>query len=284
MFSRTINEVPVEVFRGINEMFDIVTKRSSGLSERQDFLGREKDRNADFYGVKNYEEGMQFLRKGFKKAVENMKTQRVDTISSAMVIQRIASVAGGSVDVASFLCGVPECFRRRERRHAASAAIRIVYDVTASAAVDAADLIRVGSAVFRVVNEIQNGGQRVELFVTISVEKNGNKDICVVKIKDAGEPIDLTRLSFCLCSAAFFRWLGFHWISTLRKGAYGYSLGHPMDKKLLRTICQTVLGKETPFAYITAQNLLWDCGKKDGRELADRVLDKINIETAKQTI
>lgn len=288
MAVRMIRKFRVESFDGVNEAFEKISKRSNAFAKSRDERYMHPERRSDpgFTGVESYEQGVEFIRKGYKPALAGLKRNGVDAcVSSAIKRQRVRSVSGGVVVVPEATMGIPTCFRRRDNRVKEDAVLSIVYVNDAPGFVSASRLQFVGSAVYRCVSEIQAAGQQVELFTMIATENLSatiNNHVLLVKVKDAGSAFDAARTSFCLCSSAFLRWLGFHWIAT-QDGCHDTGLGRCVDDEVAEKIVEDFFGKQRKTIYLSFHQLNDIC-ESDEVEFAKRVKDKINIQIAKKQI
>lgn len=89
--------------------------------------------------------------------------------------------------------------------------VRLYVGIVAAYDVSASDFVKRGAAYLTVINALESSGIRVELYAgSFSFVDGGQNTIhWTVKIKDAGEQVNLQALAYALAHPAFFRRLGF---------------------------------------------------------------------------
>lgn len=176
--------------------------------------------NSGFTGTPNYQTALQLARDGWPQGIA-----QANKYSSALfaklshLVERldpVGDIEGAGFDVGTYLSGVPECWLRFETTMAEGAGkvIRLLYTCGASAAVDNDVMIKRGAVAAALVQLLEYAGHRVEIFCcprcsTSDKQGKGYRLECIVKIKDAEQPLDMSRLIFALAHPSMLRRLGF---------------------------------------------------------------------------
>lgn len=170
-----------------------------------------------------YDGAVELARKGWAEGAE-----RIAKLSGP-VIEQIASRIrkpepaftdeGASIDMGRFLEGDPECFvqwHETEVEHPAPGkVVHIVVNLAVSAYFTADQFYAKGSAIAILIDCLEHSGRRVTLDVTICESVGSSIQGCVVRLKNADEPVDMANVAYAIAHPAFYRRLGFGVWATL---------------------------------------------------------------------
>tara|TARA_R110002020_G_scaffold76170_4_gene193348 strand:- start:658 stop:1485 length:828 start_codon:yes stop_codon:yes gene_type:complete len=142
------------------------------------------------------------------------------------------SPAGGTPHVPNVCLGVPNVMRSRggQAGNAQAPVVRIAVNIGALCSIDPQDIINRGGALIALIDNIEAGGQRVELEACTRSKCDDNEtDLRVrIMIKRAADVLSLDRIAFALASPSMLRRVEFRIMEiTLPKHEYGY--GSPRD-------------------------------------------------------
>lgn len=141
---------------------------------------------------------------------------------------------GFAPNVARAIIGHPKAMMRRTKINIPSKGINLIWCSNVACDVEAKDIENAGICVFKAIYRLESLGYRVSLVnACFSSESNGEKAVCVVRLKESGQHLDTLKLSFPLGSASMFRRFGFRWLETAPSitKSFHSTYGYPMSKK-----------------------------------------------------
>ena len=191
-------------FQGLPELAQWLDERHAsntytpcGWTEREDTLARKAERRLHT--------GDPSLVEASDKLISMIEA---DSPMGAGQMQVIRTVSGGSVDVPTYLAGVPTCMRQRHRREA-KASLRIVVNLSSSAIISDDMLARRGAATLALLRLLEANGHPVELWVMHAVADYSAPLLggAFTFVKLDTQPIDLARAAWALGSTEFSRYV-----------------------------------------------------------------------------
>lgn len=166
-------------------------------------------------GTANFTEAWNLARFGWpdgRKLIDAL-TSQVETLSADLVSRPTVAfdVTGDCVDVGRFLSGEPECMMHFETEEikGAGKVVRVRVDVSASAAVDPADMMKRGAAALALVDCLENSGRSCEIVYTACSQGGHSRIENIVMMKAAGQPVEMDSLAFCIAHPSAFRRIAF---------------------------------------------------------------------------
>lgn len=115
-------------------------------------------------------------------------------------------VAGDFADVGRFMAGVPDNMRRRRKTVGRAPIVTIALGVGAPGHVSALAMANYGAALAALIDRLEAGGRRVELYAVSAVGGERSRRIAIsVRIKAADEPLDLAAIAFGVGHPAMLR-------------------------------------------------------------------------------
>lgn len=161
----------------------------------------------------NTAQAMALVKTGWAAGAAHVKSTHVDIANSYLSEHTEEStrydVAGSFVDVGAFLTGIPECMvdfceEKRETR-----AVRIMVDMSVSAAIDADAIFARGIAIMGAVMAVQASGVAVtvDLVLNATLYTDDGKVLSSVSVTahKPGDILDTSRLAYFLAHPAFTR-------------------------------------------------------------------------------
>lgn len=150
--------------------------------------------------------------------------------------------SGYAPNVPAAIIGLPKSMRKIVKEQRKVKTISIYFNTTEAHQVTAGDLEKAGMCVLKLLYMAEISGYRVELNVVnwlASTDKKGaryigEKAVCIVHLKQYGQPLDILKTSFPIASISMFRRLGFKWLETMPsitddKWSDGY--GYPIRER-----------------------------------------------------
>jgi hypothetical protein len=155
-------------------------------------------------------------------------------------------VEGCAIDMGLYREGIPECMVRYEQHFVESPGpiVKIVFNNMTSAGISTETMIAKGAAIAALIECIELSGKSVELWTVCSMDPTGRLQYhrtkidspqrfeSWVKVKEAGQPLDMARAMFALGHPSAVRRLAFRTLElvdeeTRRPFISGY--GMPVD-------------------------------------------------------
>lgn len=209
---------------------DALVGRFRSLHALQQYASRDlpgqyresrKDRapGSTFNVAENYDEHGQFMRSGWKDGEKLYNDERRAANIEAPApraeeFTTIYDVSGDSVDVGRFLDGAPECMMDYvlEEKQGTGTVIEIAFPAAFLGNVRRTSAARYGVALASVIDALESQGYRVRLTGCATSWVSGLERhteagnlITVFPIKDASEPLDISRIVRVCVYADFFR-------------------------------------------------------------------------------
>ncbi len=188
-------------------------------SDRGEWAGTRDWQTAVDYAVKGWPEGMKKVtaKIGLNRALEKSKVREYD-------------VFGERPEIGRFLSGVPVCMVRRVIKQSTRRPIvDIVINASYSSRVSADTIMNYGAAIAIVIDELEEQGFSVGLYVGAANEykaEDGNNYGVLVDVKKSGEHMDLERMIFFTANPAFLRRMVFAYWETKYEGTSSFRYGY----------------------------------------------------------
>ena len=172
-------------------------------------------RNPRFYGHESFTKALELARYGWpegRKKIEELTVQINDKVMS--LIERpelVYGVTGNNFDVGLMLSGAPEHWYTIENtvvEGTSNKIIKMVFNIGARATVSTETFEQRGAVAAALVEALEYGGFRVELWMACHARMSFGDDYChdiAVCIKPADQPLDMDRLAFALVHPASHR-------------------------------------------------------------------------------
>lgn len=241
--SRKNYEFHVEHFASAEEVVTLSREREISNSCFQNY---REGVNKKFTGVASYDEALELLRNGYEPVVKELEGALKTTSPNGKRIKFQNSVAGFAPVVPLALKGVPNCMIDTHMTPIKCKVLDVYYNMTFPAYVDKQEIIDTGKSILSAIVNLEKQGYRFNLYAMQSYSDNKGTDVMVIKVKSASKPLDIRRISFPLTHVAFFRLIGFDWLSRFPIGRYRCGLGHTMNRefgKYVDGIAKEVFGK-----------------------------------------
>lgn len=204
-------------------------------------------------GVKSYDEALDLLNNGYQPTVDALRgVFKAGMNGEGTRFSFKNNIVGFMPVVPLALMNLPNCMIDMTMKPIKAKVIDVYYDMTVGSGTDSKDIIKAGQKMLGTIIELERQGYRFNLYAvqTYSNDSQGC-DMLVVKVKSAGQPLDLKRISFPLTHTAFFRVIGFDWYSKVPGGTYRFSYGHALaydySTKKLNEMAKHVFGKNSVY-------------------------------------
>lgn len=235
-----------EIFDNPIEAIEIIKSRPM-LHKHSDSLNY-----TDESGWTGYESGEQFQSDYMASKVDlstvnvvERKLADIQTVEKKRT-QFFNDVVGFQPIVPLALMGVPCSMRNVRTVKQKSKIVNIVIDCTASANVSATEIANAAVSIVGQVVSLEKQGYRVNLMASFISCQSNHVDFVAVKVKDASQPLNLSKMLFPFSTAAFSRRLGFAWYERTESVKYIDEYGFPLFAyRKHKEALQNIIGKQT---------------------------------------
>jgi hypothetical protein len=190
-----------------------------------------------FRGTKTMTQALMLAREGWQEGATKVQSL-VDRINVAHPMQRRAvryDVAGAFPCVPRAVAGDPMHMRRLDTvRSRKRPVLTLVSDMSVAAMIEASSLVNRAAVVAAIIDRIENAGFSVEVLALAQTSNySGQPSVQVgVRLKDAGQPLDLPRLAYGVGHPSMYRRLAFaQWGHEHCLSELGHGLGHAYPSK-----------------------------------------------------
>lgn len=193
-------------------------------------------------GTQSFEEAMKLLKTGWDDMAKKLETRLAlekQTIQQTTKQRMQYDVAGFQASVPRYLQGIPQSMVNTKRVPQKQKVITLVKNISYNSGISAEQIIENSVKALTIVKKIEAQGIRVNLDTIWIVRHNDEEVICRVRIKSAGERLNISKVAFPLVNPSMLRRLMFRFLEvvpeiTMKSWTFGY--GSPvMSKDATRT-------------------------------------------------
>lgn len=183
------------------------------------FKGREASISGkkSFAGTESLEEAASLLRFGDLKNAERLVAGVAvpGAVTESIRARRVRCVAGSSVNVAAALSGRPKSMYKIVRSRVPAKVLNLAYNQNIDYTVAASEIVTVAVRLANTILSIEKAGYQINLYSAVCVHKGSEALGCFVRVKSAGQYLDVARLAYSLVNPSFLRRSVFRFIETL---------------------------------------------------------------------
>ena len=205
--------VYMEEYNSILEFVQTINSRQQNpeITSKQSETG-----GFNFTGTHNYNEAENLLLHGWTEESEKLNEMLKLKALKEKSVKNIYDVAGFQCSVPRYLQGIPTNMINQKVVTKKQKVITITKNISYSAHVRKETIEEESVKVLQLVNNLEKQGYRVILNVTlISKSKKENIILCnKVRIKNANERLNLSKVSFPMVHSSYLRRIMFRWIET----------------------------------------------------------------------
>lgn len=213
---------------------EYITERYESLNAFAKALEREKvgylinDFDSEFIGVKDEETANKLFLYGDEKTVDLIQDAKIKRERSAKKTTIYYSQCGFIPNIGAVMAGHPLNMLNVKQEPKKAKVLNLAYLVGCSYKYKPAELAQAGEKMLNIVNTLEARGYRVNLYVAnvshpaINHKKKptaGKVVTILVKIKDAGKHLNISKIAYPLANPAFFRYHIFKLYDTVIKDA-----------------------------------------------------------------
>ena len=242
---------------------EVVEKARTRQITDSSFDDKSKGSLDEWSGVSSYKEALELMRNGYQPTVEKMRGLfKANKSGEGKRFAFQNGVQGFAPVVPLALKNVPNCMIDMRMKPIKAKVIDVYYDMVTSCGTSSSQILATGQELLGTIIELERQGYRFNLYACQTYSDDNSCDMLIVKVKSAGQPLDLKRISFPLTHTGFFRVIGFDWYSRLPGGkyrsGYGRAIGYTLGKKLDKT-AEDLFGKTA--VYMSAAKVI-GCDKE----------------------
>lgn len=185
--------------------------------------------NYSFTQTRSFEEATDLLKNGWTDMSSKL-TQRLNVVKNqvqpTMKPKTINSVAGFQPIVPLYLSGVPTNMVNRKMVPVKQKVITLNKSISYNCGIKTEQIVEESVKAMMIVKKLEAQGYRVNLNVMMGVIKSDLKLITKIRIKSAGEKLNISKLAFPLVHPSMLRRLMFRFIEVYPKVTKSFVKGY----------------------------------------------------------
>lgn len=187
--------------------------------------------DGDYYftQTRNFEEATEILKNGWSDMSSKL-TQRLNVVKNqvqpAMKAKTINSVAGFQPIVPLYLSGVPTNMVNRKMVPVKQKVITLNKSISYNCGIKTEQIVEESTKAMMIVKKLEAQGYRVNLNVIMGGIERDLKLITKIRIKSAGEKLNISKLAFPLVHPSMLRRLMFRFIEVYPKVTKSFVNGY----------------------------------------------------------
>lgn len=231
MIEKQVNGIWVAEFKSIHEFENFITKNPENKVFKDCHYLASKDKKywtVDFTNTKSFDEAIDLLHNGWtdkaKELTKKLKAVERD-MAPIMKQQRCVSVAGYQPIVPLFLAGQPANMIGTRMQPVKQKVVTLVKSVSYSGNVEPEEWTEQGLKALAVVKKLESNGLRVNVDIVrggYDPDTKSNGIVCRVRVKNANERLNVSKLAFTMCHPSIQRRLMFRFTEVYDRVSSGY--------------------------------------------------------------
>lgn len=231
MIEKKTDDIWVAEFKSISEFENFITKNPENKAFKDCHYLASKDkkyRAVDFTNTESFDEAINLLHNGWtdkaKELTKKLKAVERD-MAPIMKQQRCVSVAGYQPIVPLFLAGQPANMIGTRMQLVKQKVVTLVKSISYNGLVDTNEWTEQGLKALAIVKKLEANGLRVNVDIVrggYDSDTNLNGIVCRVRVKNANERLNASKLAFTMCHPSMQRRLMFRFTEVYDKVSSGY--------------------------------------------------------------
>lgn len=192
-----------------------------------------------FAQTKNFNEAVELMKNGWSDMSKKL-SQRLEVkekqMQPMMKSRTTYGVAGYQAIVPLYLNGVPTNMASKKMIPIKQKVITLNKSINYSWYIDAKEIVDESIKAFQIVKKFEAQGYRCNLNVILGAQKNGTQYILKIRVKNATEKLNLSKLAFPLVHPSMLRRLYMRWLEVFPKvpSCFVGGYGSPMSVDLMK--------------------------------------------------
>lgn len=222
-FKTTTDKVHFETFSSVINFRDTILRRKANRTFKYK-QSSTKENVGGWSGTSTFDEAVRMLVEGDMRLVAKLEniSKSIDIPKTKYIPKkRLTSNVHGFIPIVPHVLNcIPNSMICSERVSRQTKAISIYLNIAVPCVVSADEIIKASVMLFEAIEILERNNIDIELFIMDVVKTNpyihepGEFFGFCIKLKDFGQRINRTRLSFALMNPAMSRRLGFRWTET----------------------------------------------------------------------
>lgn len=230
MIEKKVNGIWVAEFKSIREFEEFITEtpenkvfKGHNLSSKEEFWW-----TVNFTKTKSFDEAIDLLHNGWtdkaRELTKKLKAVERD-MAPIMKQQRCISVAGYQPVVPLFLAGQPANMVGTRMQSVKQKVVTLVKSISYNGNIEPEEWTEQGLKALAVVKKLEANGLRVNIDIVrggYDPDNYSNGIACKVRVKNANERLNISKLAFTMCHPSIQRRLMFRFTEVYDKVTTGY--------------------------------------------------------------
>ena len=224
-----------EIFDSVNAFYSALQNRetNSTFKDKEDSDQRE---DGSFSGTESFEEANKLLLNGDFDNSNKLQSVRIKNNTDNYVLkykkQIKRDVAGFMPCVPVYLSGQPRNMFAAKNVYTKTKILNIVVSSAVPGCVSSDKITNAGAQIASLVCSLEKANIRVNLYVEVKTKKANQTLTLLVKIKNAGAPLNKLRITYPIVNPSFLRRHYFRWVETNKnniRSEFVHSYGWVVD-------------------------------------------------------
>lgn len=229
-------------FKSIEEFYNYTCNTPTNDAFKNKEL-KSKTGRLEFTKTNSYEEAVELMKHGWddmaKELNQKLTAKSKNVVYGNKQVNKF-DVCGYQASVPRYLQGIPTNMISKKNIPVKEKIITINKSVNYNSGVSTKDIISESVRVLQIVKKLEAQGVKVNLNVIFGTERIGRKIICKIRVKNANERLNISKLAFCLVHPSMLRRIIFRFIEvyphTTNYFVIGY--GSPMFEHEMYSVCE----------------------------------------------
>ena len=190
--------------------------------------------SANWTKTNNFEEAVQLMKNGWtdmsNKLTKELKVSEKN-MQTVMKSKTTYGVAGYQAIVPLYLNGVPNNMASKKMVPIKQKVITLNKSINYSGSTDSDDIVKESLKAFKIVKKFEAQGYRCNLNVLLGASRSEANYILKIRVKNATEKLNVSKLAFPLVHPSMLRRLYLRWLEVFPgvPSSFVGSYGHPMS-------------------------------------------------------
>jgi hypothetical protein len=246
-----VKGIEVMEFSNIQEFEQFINNAPINSVFRWETLGSSRKDDADWRGTKSYEEAQDLLKHGCEEIAKKLEKQfqlKSKDVGFNKVVRNFYDVVGFQVSVPRYLQGLPTSMVNQKKVVEKARVITINKSMSYNAFYSTEEIIEESAKALALIKAIETKGIRVNLNLCMASDSWGGQKVGLkIRVKNAGERINVSKLSFIMAHPSMLRRMLFRWLEVNPKvtdKGYTNGYGRPIEIEQITSKNEYTIPKE----------------------------------------